>query len=88
MIIKPTLVRSSGGALRLAAICCAVLGLNSCIPLAIGAAAGYIARDEGVGVVRPAGSGRGVYVDPPTHEEMEEYENSSYESGGYDEPVY
>lgn len=33
--------------------------MSSCVPLAIGAAgaaAGYIARDEGVGVVEPAGS--------------------------------
>ncbi len=39
----------------------AIIGIvmSSCVPLAIGAAgaaAGYIARDEGVGVVEPAGS--------------------------------
>jgi hypothetical protein len=37
-----------------------VTTMSSCVPLAIGAAgaaAGYIARDEGVGVVEPAGSG-------------------------------
>jgi hypothetical protein len=83
MIAKPILVWSSGRALRLAAVCCFLLALNSCIPLAVGAAVGYIARDEGMGVAKPLGSGRSVYVDPPTHEEMEEYEN-----GGYDEPVY
>jgi hypothetical protein len=35
------------------------MAMSSCVPLAIGAAgaaAGYIARDEGVGVVEPAGS--------------------------------
>jgi hypothetical protein len=38
----------------------ALTAMNSCVPLAIGAAgaaAGYIARDEGVGVAEPAGSG-------------------------------
>ena len=37
-----------------------VTAMNSCVPLAIGAAgvaAGYIARDEGVGVAEPAGYG-------------------------------
>jgi hypothetical protein len=40
---------------------CLGVGFTSCVPLAIGAAgaaAGYIARDEGVGVVEPAGSSR------------------------------
>lgn len=34
--------------------------ITSCVPLAVGAAGvavGYIARDEGVGVAEPAGSG-------------------------------
>jgi hypothetical protein len=36
-----------------------VTAMSSCVPLAVGAAgvaAGYIARDEGVGVTEPAGS--------------------------------
>jgi mannose/fructose/N-acetylgalactosamine-specific phosphotransferase system component IIC len=36
-----------------------VTAMSSCVPLAVGAAgvaAGYIARDEGVGVAEPAGS--------------------------------
>lgn len=36
-----------------------VTAMNSCVPLAVGAAGvavGYIAREEGVGVVEPAGS--------------------------------
>ena len=36
-----------------------VTAMSSCVPLAIagaGAAAGYIARDEGIGVAEPAGS--------------------------------
>ena len=95
MIAKPILVRSFGRTSQLAAVSCLALGLNSCIPLAVGAAVGYVAREEGVGVVRPAGSDRGVYVDPPTHEEMEEYEeyqDRDYHGQGYgygyDEPVY
>lgn len=30
-----------------------LLGLSSCVPLAVGAAAGYIARDEGFGLQSP-----------------------------------
>jgi len=33
--------------------------MSSCVPLAVGAAgaaAGYVARDEGVGVIEPAGA--------------------------------
>jgi hypothetical protein len=45
------------------------LGASSCVPIAIGAAgaaAGYIARDQGVGVVEPIGSGSssGAYDEP------------------------
>lgn len=42
-------------------ICFAIVtSASSCVPLAVGAAGvavGYIARDEGVGVAEPAGSG-------------------------------
>lgn len=67
-----------------------VTAMTSCVPLAIGAAgaaAGYIARDAGVGVVEPAsGSGGGSqsdYYSPPVYEDP-----SSYDTGGYDQPVY
>jgi hypothetical protein len=46
-----------------------LLSLSSCVPIAIGAAgaaAGYIARDQGVGVVEPVGSdsSSGTYDEP------------------------
>lgn len=47
-----------------------VTALNSCVPLAVGAAgvaAGYIARDEGVGVAEPSGSNRSE----PTYDSSE-----------------
>lgn len=75
------------GVLRAGSVCCVAFGLSSCIPLVIGAAAGYIAREEGVGVVKPHGSGGSPYVDPPTYEETEAYDEP-YAEGGYDEPVY
>lgn len=54
-----------------------VTAMNSCVPLAIGAAgvaAGYIARDEGIGVAEPADSSSS----PDTDNTYESYEPEVY----------
>ena len=62
---------------RALAVCALAAGMSSCLPLLAGAAVGYIARDEGVGIAPPLDSGR-TYEAPA----------QDYDAGGYDEPVY
>ena len=39
--------------LKLIAVVVSIVALSSCVPLAVGAAAGYVARDQGYGVQNP-----------------------------------
>lgn len=68
-----------------AVLFCMVLPTNSCVPLLIGGVVGYVARGEGVGVVRPLGSDGGsqAYDTPAGHGDA-----GGYDEGAYDEPVY
>lgn len=72
-------------AFRLAGFCFVCIASSSCVPLLVGGVVGYVASEKGIGEVAPLGSGGSQDYDAPI-----EYggAGSSYDSGGYDEPVY
>ncbi|QTN32824.1 hypothetical protein HZ994_10945 [Akkermansiaceae bacterium] len=53
------------------------------MPLLLGGVVGYVARDQGVGVVEPLGSGAPQSYGAPAYGD-----SSGYDTGAYDEPVY
>lgn len=72
---------------RAAAIALLVVQSTSCVPLLIGGVVGYVAREKGVGVVEPAGSGSGYdYDTAPAYGDGATYDYSGPEFT--DEPVY
>lgn len=61
-----------------------VIGTSSCVPLLIGGVVGYVAHSEGIGVVRPIGSGGSQSYDEPAADGN----TGGYDTDTYDEPVY
>ena len=69
---------------RLAGFCFVCIASSSCVPLLVGGVVGYVANEKGVGEVAPLGSSGSQSYEPPAAYG----ESGSYDSGGYDEPVY
>lgn len=57
-------------------LCVLAIGMSSCVPLMIGAAVGYIARDEGLGTAPPMHSGD--TYDATVQDPGEAYEEPDY----------
>ena len=69
---------------RLAGFCFVCAASSSCVPLLVGGVVGYVASEKGVGEVAPLGSSGSQSFEPHT-----DYgDTGSFDSGGYDEPVY
>lgn len=69
---------------RLAGFCFVCAASSSCVPLVVGGVVGYVASEKGVGEVAPLGSSGSQPYEPRTDND----DAGSYDSGGYDEPVY